>query len=255
MRLGVIAPTDSSARDQQLGIDLGVDEATHAAQLFGGSIEITRLSTPSADDRRLSAIVGGGDAQSCASWAEHAGAAKVVYMNTTCTSDALRGATCSRAMFHVIPSDSMLRDAVALVRANDGEAAAWDASLTRYGADALNQRFRARFHEPMTPIAWAAWLSIKILWESALRQKSGDSSAIAEYLARDTTQFDGHKGQPLSFRSWDHQLRQPLYIVSTGTGTNARRVTEVPEPGAGPPRDALDQLGTGREKSACRFAP
>jgi ABC-type branched-subunit amino acid transport system substrate-binding protein len=105
----------------------------------------------------------------------------------------------------------------------------------------------------MTSGAWAAWLAIKILWESALRQKSGDGSAIAEYLTRDSTQFDGHKGQPLSFRAWDHQLRQPLYVVSADAA-DGRRIKEVPESSDGSLRDALDRLGSGRATSVCTFA-
>ena len=101
-------------------------------------------------------------------------------------------------------------------------AVAWDASLTRFGADTLNQRFRRRFGVAMAPTAWTAWFAVKVLWESALRMKSADATQIANYVMRETTRFDGHKGQPLSFRASDHQLRQPL-DARTATG-----LVEVP---------------------------
>jgi ABC transporter substrate binding protein (PQQ-dependent alcohol dehydrogenase system) len=106
----------------------------------------------------------------------------------------------------------------------------------------------------MTSNAWSAWLAIKVLWESSLRVKSTDAKALAGHLELETPQFDGHKGQPLSFRAWDHQMRQPVYVV--GKGSNGERVVrEVPEVSADDsPRDALDRLGARARESACRFA-
>jgi ABC transporter substrate binding protein (PQQ-dependent alcohol dehydrogenase system) len=169
-------------------------------------------------------------------------------MNVGCTSDRLRKERCSAVAFHIIPSDAMARDALALARSSSNAVAqAWDTSLTRFGADTLNQRFLTRFHEPMTSAAWASWFAVKVIWESALRQKSADAQQIADYLVRETTQFDGHKGTPLSFRSWDHQLRQPLYVAS-GAGPS-RQIPEVA--GDESVRDALDQLGQSTRSTSC----
>ena len=88
------------------------------------------------------------------------------------------------------------------------EAALWMPGLFRYGAEQLNTRYRRRFGEGMTGDAWAAWMAVKILAETALRAQS--PSEIEEALARGA--FDGHKGAPLVF-SPSGQLIQPLYIV------------------------------------------
>jgi hypothetical protein len=246
LRLGVVAPLP---RDQQLGLELGLDEARHAATLFGGTILDVPLATPQTARDALSAIIGGGNESSALAWIHHAAQSDTIYMNVGATSDRLRGADCSRAAFHVVPSDAMARDAEQIAGAAPStRVEAWDSSLSRFGADTLNQRFLTRFHAPMTSGAWAAWFAVKALWESALRQQSGAANRIAEYLVRDTTQFDGHKGSPLSFRAWDHQLRQPLYVVAGG----ATRLTEVPQlTGAAPIRDALDRLGGATPKSMC----
>jgi hypothetical protein len=79
----------------------------------------------------------------------------------------------------------------------------WHPALTKFGAEQLNQRFEARFGAPMDSRAWAAWAAVKAAAEAALRNTS---------LER--LRFDGHKGASLSFRSEDHTLRQPLYVVS-----------------------------------------
>ena len=101
--------------------------------------------------------------------------------------------------------------------------------------------------------AWAGWMAVKALWEASLRARSADPIELRSYLERPATRFDGHKGWPLSFRPWDRQLRQPLYLVS-GDGT--RVVGEVPaaRPAEGEVRssvDLLDRLGADASGPAC----
>jgi hypothetical protein len=89
----------------------------------------------------------------------------------------------------------------------------WDPGLTRYGAQQLNRRFRSRFGAAMDEASWAAWVAVKMLFETAFRTGS-DPAAVAAALA--ATAFDGHKGMPLEFGA-DRTLRQPLYVVSRGS--------------------------------------
>ena len=95
---------------------------------------------------------------------------------------------------------------------------------------------------------------LNIFKASALRARSPSGKALIAFLERGTSQFDGHKGQPLGFRPWDHQLRQPLYVV---TDASKPGVIEVPR--GGPPNETsvarLDRLGVGAAESACRMAP
>ncbi|HKG86072.1 MAG TPA: ABC transporter substrate-binding protein, partial [Beijerinckiaceae bacterium] len=51
-----------------------------------------------------------------------------------------------------------------------------------------------------------------------------------------------------SFRSWDHQLRQPILIAQP-----AAMVSVAPEAGFLHQRTPLDTLGTDQPESACRF--
>lgn len=254
LRIGAVAdPGKASARARQLGLELGVEEANHAAALFGGSVTLVALAGAEPALHGVDALIGGDDAARCEQDANRADAAGVLFMNVGCTNDALRGAACRRTTFHVVPSDAMYRDALRLAHAGaDARAAAWDPSLARFGADTLNDRFRARFDAPMTADAWTAWLAVKILWESSLRMRASDPAKLAAYLVRDTTQFDGHKGQALSFRSWDHQLRQPVYVMRDG-----RVAGQQPASASGDEttRDALDRIGTTAAQSTCRWSP
>jgi hypothetical protein len=229
-----------------MGLTLGVEEAQHAAELFGGSVALVPLTSDTLPTT-LSAIVGDHDCATTRRMCARADSAGIPFMNVGCADDALRGAGCRRTLFHIAPSDAMCRDAVSHAHAGSAATAtSWLPSLHRFGADTLNGRFVARFHEPMSADAWTAWLAMKILWESALRVSSGEPGKLLAFLGRETTQFDGHKGLPLSFRAWDRQLRQPLYVVD-GTKT-----TEVPV--ADPKQTAralLDQFGTSSAGTAC----
>ncbi len=101
----------------------------------------------------------------------------------------------------------------------------------------------------MTSGAWAGWMAVKIAWESFLRTPDGSAIAMASHLDRDTTHFDGHKGVPLSFRRWDHQLRQPLYVVTK----NGDSITEIPSLSRSdiPMRELLDTIGDRQGDVAC----
>ncbi|HEX8907217.1 MAG TPA: hypothetical protein VF771_20360, partial [Longimicrobiaceae bacterium] len=186
----------------------------------------------------------------CRALRDVAEARGVVYLDLGCDADALRGRECRRATFHVSPSAAMLADAAAQAGVADGRAAAWDARLEKFGADQLNQRFRARFGEGMDSRGWVGWFAVKLLWESTLRARSATPGALMVFLESDAAQWDGHKGRPLSFRAWDHQLRQPLYVASPA----APDPVEVPRAAPGSDassRDVLDRLGTPRDRTEC----
>ncbi|HSU13700.1 ABC transporter substrate-binding protein [Longimicrobium sp.] len=256
LRIGLVLP-DSASRTKEMasaarGVRMGVEEAAHSAALFGRTV--TLAEGADADrlvaDGRVQALLGGfGDAE-CRALQGVARARGVVWIDLGCDADALRGRECAAAGFHVAPSAAMMADAAAQAAVADGRVEAWDARLERFGADQLNQRFRARFGEGMDSQGWVGWFAVKMLWESTLRARSSAPDALMRYLSSDAAQFDGHKGRPLSFRAWDHQLRQPLYVVSPA----APDPVEVPRAAPGsdtPSRDVLDRLGTPRGRTEC----
>jgi hypothetical protein len=247
LRIGYFKGTRAAPADWELGARLGVDEARRSAALFGGTLDLVSLE----DASRLAgahALIGDdnvGRFHVLARTLDHSG---VLLMNVALPQDDLRGAACGSSVFHVAASEAMCRDAIrALGRGDDVDV--WESHLERFGADTLNRRFTARFGRPMTSKAWASWFSVKVLWETALAIGSADPRVIGRHLAGETTEFDGHKGRPLSFRFWDHQLRQPLYVRSGVT------VVEVPASSEGAStRAALDGLGTSAENTTCRLA-
>ena len=247
------------------GFELGIGEARHAAILFGKSIASPPVSSDPAKEARatiatlaesgVQAIVFDGNASDAAAAAGESAQRGIVFVNATCTADSLREAACSRFVYHVAPSDSMREAARSLVVSISSVSPAplrietWHPSLVRYGAVQLNDRFRPGSGERMGSVAWGAWMSVKILWEAFLRANEPTSSGIVEYLSRESSQFDGHKGIALSFRSWDHQLRQPLYAISADE-TSAIEIPALSRPDVST-KDLLDMIGARRRASTC----
>jgi ABC-type branched-subunit amino acid transport system substrate-binding protein len=163
--------------------------------------------------------------------------------------------------------ETQSRDFLAASRAaapnlgTDHRASAWEASIDAYGAREYNARHRLRWEsEPQDAAAWAAFHAVKILFEAALFGGSTDGTALAAYFANQSSVFDLHKGIAVTFRPWDHQLRQSLFLVKVSeTADNAfdlaLLVGELPAiymPGTDP-EERLDQLGDLANRSTCRF--
>lgn len=261
LRLGLVLPSGnpSGARVRSLthGAQLGAEEASHAATLFGSTVELAIGD----DARRLverdgaQVLIGGTDEAGCGRLVAAARSAGVLCFNVGCADDALRGAECARHAFHVAASRAMERDAAALANApaTPGDVALWHESLERFGAGQLNARFRDRFGSGMDSDAWAAWFAVKVAAETALRARTANPAELIAALERPSARFDGHKGRPLTFRSWDHQLRQPLYLV--GRGAAASGIIEVPGRGGEgvTAAEQLDQLGMRASDSKCSW--
>jgi ABC-type branched-subunit amino acid transport system substrate-binding protein len=135
-------------------------------------------------------------------------------------------------------------------------AALWEATLDAYGAREVNARFNARWGRPMDPPAWAGWVALKIAFEASLFAGGRDGATLAACLASEQALFDVSKGIGMTFRPWDHQLRQALYLVKINPDASpsleleamlarASLVGELPAiymPGT-EPVERLDQLG------------
>jgi ABC transporter substrate binding protein (PQQ-dependent alcohol dehydrogenase system) len=123
----------------------------------------------------------------------------------------------------------------------------WHWNWDRHGAPQLNTRFARLAKRPMTGYDWSAWMAVKAIVESVVRTRSTDAAAIAAYLTGDRITLDGFKGNRLSFRPWDRQLRQPLLLA-----TESWVVERAPLQGFLHARNALDTLGHDERESPCR---
>jgi len=334
------------------GAELGVQDAQLIGRVIGSQFVLDRKSAGSAADLPALAktLVADGDhfiiadlpAPDLLKLADSLRGQPALVMNVSAPDDSLRGADCRRNVVHLIPSDSMLTDALVqyLVAKNwkhilalqgpakedAGEIAALRHSARKFGAtvDAVrpfvlgtDPRHRdennvalmtansdadvifvadsggefARYvpfetHDPrpvvgdaglmplawhwtwygngapqlqhrfeklaaprrMNPEAWAAWAAVKAVTQSVMRARSGDFGQVERFMLGGKINIDGAKGKPMSFRRWDHQLRQPI-LLATADAVIAR----APLPQYLHQTNDLDTLGYDAPESACHF--
>jgi ABC transporter substrate binding protein (PQQ-dependent alcohol dehydrogenase system) len=124
---------------------------------------------------------------------------------------------------------------------------AWGRPVEAWAAVQLQARFRKRAGRPMRPIDYAAWLGVHAVGEAAVQAKSGDRDVVRDRILSPHFEIGGFKGRPLSFRSWNGQLRQPVFLLWPGAV-----VAAAPLEGFIHHRTDLDTLGLDQPESACR---
>lgn len=127
---------------------------------------------------------------------------------------------------------------------------AWHWAFERHGAPQLNQRFERQISggRRMTDVEFAAWAGIKLLLEAHTRARSTDPEKVRVALLDQDLTLDVYKGNPASFRTWDHQLRQPILLATTDAV-----IARAPVERFLHQRNVLDTLGVDQPESACRF--
>ncbi|ESJ21526.1 hypothetical protein B551_0208935 [Cupriavidus sp. HPC(L)] len=131
--------------------------------------------------------------------------------------------------------------------ANGLTAMAWHRAWERHGGPQLNRRFVKAAGRPMSGHDWAGWVAIKAVVEAVTRAPKAPFAEQAKALRSGDVAIDGFKGPRLSFRPWDGQLRQPVFLA------HADGVAAVaPLDGFLHPKNNLDTLGADAPESACR---
>ncbi len=125
-------------------------------------------------------------------------------------------------------------------------ASAWHWSWERHGAPQLTSRFEKRAKRRMGPRDWAAWIAIKGLTEAMIRTRSTALSTVSAYLQGDEIVIDGFKGNRVSFRAWDGQLRQPMLLH-----THNQVIERTPLAGFLHRHNNLDTVGTDEAEGLC----
>ena len=125
---------------------------------------------------------------------------------------------------------------------------AWSWAYQNYGSSEVTQRFERLVPRHMDDQDWAAWVSTKAVVQSVLRTNKGDYQAALDYLLGERLNLDGGKGNPLSVRPWDHQVRQAIPLATTNAV-----IEEAPITGFLHQTNDLDTLGVDQPQSLCKF--
>jgi ABC transporter substrate binding protein (PQQ-dependent alcohol dehydrogenase system) len=127
-------------------------------------------------------------------------------------------------------------------------AAGWHPVHETWGAIQLQNRFREKAGRAMREVDYGAWLAVRAIGEAATRAHSVQFAAIRDYVLSEPFALAGFKGVPLSFRSWDRQLRQPVLLAQP-----RGLVAVAPVEGIIHPKNELDTLGYDESESGCRL--
>jgi ABC transporter substrate binding protein (PQQ-dependent alcohol dehydrogenase system) len=127
-------------------------------------------------------------------------------------------------------------------------ASSWHSAHEYWGAAQLQNRFRRAADRAMRPLDYQAWVAVRAIGEAATRVRGSDPREIARFMLGPDFNLAAFKGVPLSFRQWDHQLRQPILVAQAEA-----LVSVAPEAAFLHQRTPLDTLGVDQPESTCRF--
>jgi ABC transporter substrate binding protein (PQQ-dependent alcohol dehydrogenase system) len=124
----------------------------------------------------------------------------------------------------------------------------WDAAQDQWGSTQLQNRFVKLNSRHMTALDMQAWTAARMIGEAASRVNSGEVKAILNFLKGPDFSVAAFKGQRLTLRDWNLQLRQPILLV------DGRMVVSVsPQEGFLHQVSELDTLGADRPETKCKL--
>ena len=124
----------------------------------------------------------------------------------------------------------------------------WDPASESWGGTQLQDRFIRMAHRRMIELDMQAWTACRMIGEAASRTDSVDPAKIMQDMKSADFGVAAYKGQKLSLRDWDWQLRQPILL------SDGRTVVSIsPQPGFLHQVTALDTLGIDRPETKCKL--
>jgi ABC transporter substrate binding protein (PQQ-dependent alcohol dehydrogenase system) len=124
----------------------------------------------------------------------------------------------------------------------------WDAAQDQWGAVQMQNRFLKLNSRRMTALDMQAWTAARMIGEAVSRVNSGDHKTVLDFLKGPDFSIAAFKGQRLTLRAWNLQLRQPILLV------DGRMVVSVsPQDGFLHQVSELDTLGVDRPETRCKL--
>lgn len=129
------------------------------------------------------------------------------------------------------------------------QALAWDPSYTEYGAMSFQNAVRKLAKRAPTERDYTGWLGVRVLADTGMRSGKTAIPDLKAFLLSDGFNLEGFKGQALNFRTWDHQMRQPILL---GGGTRTV-VSRSPQEGFLHETNLTDTLGFDKPETKCKL--
>jgi ABC transporter substrate binding protein (PQQ-dependent alcohol dehydrogenase system) len=124
----------------------------------------------------------------------------------------------------------------------------WDAAHDQWGAIQMQNRFIRLNARHMTALDMQAWTAARMVGEATSRTSSGDAKTVFDFIKGKDFSIAAFKGQRLTLRDWNLQLRQPILLA------DGRMVVSVsPQEGFLHQVSELDTLGVDRPETKCKL--
>lgn len=122
----------------------------------------------------------------------------------------------------------------------------WHPAHEAWGATQFQRRFEKLTGRGMREVDYQVWLALRVVGEAVLRTNSADPVALRDYAMSEAFELAAFKGQKLTFRPWNGQLRQPILLTD-------RHITVAVSPQEGFLHQVspLDTLGLDQPETRC----
>jgi ABC transporter substrate binding protein (PQQ-dependent alcohol dehydrogenase system) len=127
-------------------------------------------------------------------------------------------------------------------------AMSWHPAHEQWGATQMQNRFQRFANRFMLPLDYQAWVAVRAIGEGVTRTGSAELSPVNAYIRSDKFDLAAFKGQKVTFRSWDGQLRQPIIIAGPELP-----VSMSPQEGFLHEHAEVDTLGIDAPETKCRM--
>jgi ABC transporter substrate binding protein (PQQ-dependent alcohol dehydrogenase system) len=112
----------------------------------------------------------------------------------------------------------------------------------------MQNRFMKFAGRWMTERDYAAWVAVRTVGEGTTQTKTTDYDPVNAFIHTPDFGVAAFKGQKVTFRDWDGQMRQPILLAEART-----LVSVSPQEGYLHEFSELDTLGYDRPDSKCHM--
>ncbi|MHA6641243.1 ABC transporter substrate-binding protein [Mesorhizobium sp. A623] len=122
----------------------------------------------------------------------------------------------------------------------------WHPASEQWGGIQMQSRFLKTTGRRMLSKDMSAWTAVRAVGEATTRTNGNDPKKIDAYIRSDDFSVAAFKGQKLTFRKWNLQLRQPILL-----GDAKSVVSTSPQEGFLHQVSTLDTLGIDQPETKC----
>ncbi len=122
----------------------------------------------------------------------------------------------------------------------------WHPASEQWGGTQIQNRFAKKSGRRMLSKDMSAWTAVRIVGDAATRTQSDDLQKIGAFIRAADYSIAAFKGQKLTFRKWNQQLRQPVFL-----GDARSVVSTSPQEGFLHQFSELDTLGIDEPETKC----